>query len=56
MLALLVITLCTVMVNALWLTALAKWPEFPLEYTIMATVVLCSLATILSGWTLVTHQ
>lgn len=54
MITLTVIIACTVLVNALWLAALFGWPErMKLEYTILVSILLTSLATIMSGWMLV---
>lgn len=47
------IVVCTALVNILWLSTLVKWPQFPVEYTIMLTIIFSSLSTVMACWMLV---
>lgn len=48
---------CTILLNIIWFAALCNWPTIRLEYTIMEytimfTILLSTVAAVLSGWSL----
>ena len=46
------IAICTILLNVIWFAALANWPTIRLEYTIMFTILLSTVAAVLSAWSL----